>query len=44
LSGVMLIMPLMLGVAYSEIQIQEYKRKRIKELQVMKNASVGIRR
>jgi len=41
LSGIMLITPLMLGIAYSEIQIQEYKRKRIKELQ-MEQTSGGL--
>jgi hypothetical protein len=34
LPGIMLLSPLMLVAAYSEIRIQEYKRKRIKELRM----------
>mmetsp|Transcript_22386 Transcript_22386/g.33123 ORF Transcript_22386/g.33123 Transcript_22386/m.33123 type:complete len:161 (-) Transcript_22386:685-1167(-) len=44
LPGIMLLSPLMLGAAYSEIRIQEYKRKRIKELQMemeQKSGNVG---
>ena len=38
LPGMLMLTPIMLGIAYGELRLQEYKKKRIKELMSMSDS------